>query len=73
MDEVWPRGAKSTHNMRLAVPQRCQPTRVVGIECPGTRGAFRRPPRSLAACARPRESNFVHGRSLALRRRTDPL
>eukprot|EP00964_Phaeocystis_antarctica_P035888 scaffold20521_cov59-Phaeocystis_antarctica.AAC.1 len=38
----------------------------------GTGWSLRRPPRSLAACAMPRESNFVHGRNLASRRRIDP-
>ena len=66
MDEIWPRGAGSTHNEPHAAAQRCQPTPAVGLGCLGTGGSLRRPPRSLATCARPREINLVHGRSLAL-------
>ena len=64
MDEIWPRGAGSTHNEPHAAAQRCQPTPAVGLGCLGTGGSLRRPPRSLATCARPREINLVHGRSL---------
>ena len=66
MDEIWLRGAGSTHNEPHAAAQRCQPTPAVGLGCLGTGGSLRRPPRSLATCARPREINLVHGRSLAL-------
>ena len=65
MDEIWLRGAGSTHNEPHAAAQRCQPTPAVGLGCLGTGGSLRRPPRSLAACARPREPNLVHRRNLA--------
>eukprot|EP00964_Phaeocystis_antarctica_P035790 scaffold20459_cov62-Phaeocystis_antarctica.AAC.1 len=51
MDEIWLRGAGSTHNEPLTAPQRCQPTPVVVLVCLGAGGSLRRPPRSLAACA----------------------
>ena len=38
MDEIWHRGAGSTHYERLAAAQRCQPTRPFAPGCPGTRG-----------------------------------
>ena len=31
IDEIWLRGAGSTHNEPLTAPQRCQPTRIVGL------------------------------------------
>eukprot|EP00964_Phaeocystis_antarctica_P035791 scaffold20459_cov62-Phaeocystis_antarctica.AAC.2 len=31
MDEIWLRGAGSTHNEPLTAPQRCQPTRIVAL------------------------------------------
>ena len=63
IDEIWPRGAGSADYEPLTAPQWCQPTPAVGLGCLGTGGSLRRPPRSLATCARPREINLVHGRS----------
>ena len=65
IDEIWPRGAGSADYEPLTAPQWCQPTPAVGLGCLGTVGLLRRPPRSLAACARPREPNVVHRRNLA--------
>ena len=43
-----------------------------GRVCLGTCGLLTRPPRSLAACARPREPNLVHRDEIWPRRRIDP-
>ena len=56
-----------------AADLRCQPTRPVGLRCPGTGGRLRRPPKCHAPCAGPREPNLVHGRNLASRRGIDLL